>query len=51
MILAGVVVGKNGKNAIFPRTARTKDGKPSAQWEHTVLITEMGHEILTPWNR
>jgi methionyl aminopeptidase len=32
-------------------TARTKDGKPSAQWEHTVLITETGHEILTPWKR
>lgn len=28
-------------------TARTRDGKPSAQWEHTVLITEDGHEILT----
>ena len=28
-------------------TARTKDGKPSAQWEHTILITEKGHEILT----
>jgi methionyl aminopeptidase len=28
-------------------TARTVDGKPSAQWEHTVLITEQGHEILT----
>lgn len=27
--------------------ARTKDGKPSAQWEHTVLITEDGYEILT----
>lgn len=32
-------------------TARTKDGKPSAQWEHTVLITENGHEILTTWKR
>ena len=32
-------------------TARTKDGKPSAQWEHTLLITETGHEILTPWNK
>jgi methionyl aminopeptidase len=32
-------------------TARTKDGKPSAQWEHTLLITETGHEILTPWTR
>jgi methionyl aminopeptidase len=28
-------------------TVRTKDGKPSAQWEHTLLITEKGHEILT----
>ncbi len=28
-------------------TVRTKDGKPSAQWEHTLLITEAGHEILT----
>ncbi len=27
--------------------ARTIDGQPSAQWEHTVLITETGHEILT----
>jgi len=32
-------------------TARTKDGKPSAQWEHTILITEEGHEILTSWKR
>lgn len=32
-------------------TARTKDLKPSAQWEHTILITETGHEILTPWKR
>ena len=28
-------------------TARTKDLKPSAQWEHTILITQTGHEILT----
>lgn len=28
-------------------TAVTIDGKPSAQWEHTILITEEGHEILT----
>lgn len=27
--------------------ARTIDGKPSAQWEHTILITETGQEILT----
>lgn len=32
-------------------TARTIDGKPSAQWEHTVLITDSGYEILTPWQR
>lgn len=32
-------------------TARTRDGKPSAQWEHTVLITETGHEVLTNWTR
>lgn len=28
-------------------TVRTVDGKPSAQWEHTILITESGHEVLT----
>jgi len=28
-------------------TAVTKDGKLSAQWEHTVLVTENGVEILT----
>lgn len=32
-------------------TARTKDGHASAQWEHTILITDTGHEILTPWVR
>lgn len=32
-------------------TARTVDGKASAQWEHTLLITENGYEILTPWKR
>lgn len=30
-------------------TARTKDGRASAQWEHTVLITDNGHEVLTNW--
>lgn len=42
------------REAIFDTnewTARTADGKPSAQWEHTLLITEKGHEILTPWKR
>lgn len=28
-------------------TVVTKDKKPSAQFEHTILITEEGHEILT----
>lgn len=28
-------------------TVRTKDGRPSAQWEVTVAVTEHGYEILT----
>ena len=28
-------------------TVYTVDGKPSAQWENTVLVTETGYEILT----
>ncbi len=28
-------------------TARTKDGSLSAQWEHTIAVTETGYEILT----
>lgn len=28
-------------------TIYTADGKDSAQWEHTILITETGYEILT----
>ena len=28
-------------------TAVTKDRNLSAQWEHTILVTETGHEILT----
>jgi methionyl aminopeptidase len=28
-------------------TARTIDGALSAQFEHTILVTENGHEILT----
>lgn len=32
-------------------TARTPDGKVSAQFEHTLLITETGHELLTTWKR
>lgn len=29
-------------------TVRTKDGKLSAQFEHSILMTEIGPEILTP---
>jgi methionyl aminopeptidase len=28
-------------------TVVTKDHKLSAQWEHTILVTESGHEVLT----
>jgi methionyl aminopeptidase len=28
-------------------TAVTKDRKLSAQWEHTILVTADGHEVLT----
>ena len=28
-------------------TSTTTDGQRSAQFEHTILITEEGHEILT----
>ena len=44
MINAGVAktqVLKDGWTVI------TADGKPSAQWEHTVLVTNDGYEILT----
>jgi methionyl aminopeptidase len=28
-------------------TIKTKDRSLSAQWEHTVLVTEDGYEVLT----
>ncbi|HEV2333506.1 MAG TPA: type I methionyl aminopeptidase, partial [Gammaproteobacteria bacterium] len=28
-------------------TVVTKDHSLSAQWEHTILVTDKGHEILT----
>ena len=28
-------------------TVVTKDREPSAQWEHTILVTETGYEVLT----
>jgi methionyl aminopeptidase len=30
-------------------TVVTKDHSLSAQWEHTVVVTDDGFEILTPW--
>ena len=34
-------------SAVDGWTAYTKDKLPSAQWEHTILVTEDGYEILT----
>lgn len=45
MINAGVRAGI--VDPIDQWTTRTADGKPSAQWEHTLLITPNGYEILT----
>lgn len=45
MINAGVREGEIDADDQW--TARTCDGKPSAQWEHTLLITDSGYEILT----
>jgi methionyl aminopeptidase len=28
-------------------TVKTRDRSLSAQWEHTVLVTPTGHEVLT----
>jgi len=39
---AGAVIDKADK-----WTARTIDGKLSAQFEHTILVTETGYEVLT----
>ncbi len=44
-VIKGVVDKKDGW------TVRTADGKPSAQWEHQILVTNTGVEILTPWKR
>lgn len=30
-------------------TVVTKDGGRTAQFEHTILITKTGHEVLTTW--
>ncbi|MBX9809022.1 M24 family metallopeptidase, partial [Candidatus Gracilibacteria bacterium] len=44
MINAGKFAGKLDKDNW---TVRTKDGLLSAQWEHTIAVTETGYEILT----
>jgi methionyl aminopeptidase len=45
MINAGKREGVIDKDNLWE--ARTIDGRPSAQWEHTLLITETGYEVLT----
>src|SRR6056297_2001369 len=45
MINAGSRYTKSDKQDGW--TVRTKDGRPSAQFEHSVLMTESGPEILT----
>ncbi len=49
------MINAGGREAVIDAqdrwTARTKDGRASAQWEHTILITEQGHEVLTNWRR
>ncbi len=41
-------LGKRHCNVLADNwTVVTKDGKASAQFEHTILVTESGHEILT----
>ncbi len=47
------MINAGKKEAIIDKTdhwtARTIDNKPSAQCEHTILITDTGYEVLTPW--
>ncbi|MEM9645366.1 MAG: type I methionyl aminopeptidase [Planctomycetota bacterium] len=45
MINAGARYTKSDKEDGW--TVRTKDGRPSAQFEHSILMTESGPEILT----
>ena len=32
-------------------TVKTADGKLSAQFEHTILVTAQGHDVLTDWSK
>lgn len=47
MINGGLADSKIDDETLW--VAKTVDGSPSAQWEHTILITENGNEILTPY--
>lgn len=49
MINAGTRYTKSDKQDGW--TVRTKDGRPSAQFEHSILMTENGPEILTLTNK
>jgi len=44
------MVNEGSADVIFERdgyTVRTRDGKRSAHWEHTIVVTDQGPEILT----
>jgi methionyl aminopeptidase len=45
------MINEGTRNTVLDRsdgwTVRTRDGKMSAQFEHTILMTEDGPEILT----
>jgi methionyl aminopeptidase len=32
-------------------TVKTADSKLSAQFEHTILVTAQGHDVLTDWSK
>jgi len=42
--------GKPGTSVLSDGwTVVTKDRSLSAQWEHTIAVTETGFDLLTPW--
>ncbi len=43
----GVILNVDVSTLYNGWTVRTEDDLPSAQWEHTILITERGNEIIT----
>lgn len=46
MVMNGAEAVKSAKDGW---TVLTKDGSDAAHFEHTLLVTENGYEILTPW--